>query len=402
MRNLRSWGWSIFPLCATGGLTVSEEGVNLFEDACKRVFEKADIPTLIREIVNANRKSRRAELLTYLRFLHQTALREIQDVHIERGAEPERAEKMDFPSPLRHVQRQFALMAQVDNDKFNKAIFEVSTQVLEGMFLRHKFNFRTSPETMTETQRHNRDFICFDFPEAYLQKLETLLYPQWYVATFSKDFQNSSMWGHYADNHKGVCLIFEPEIVDNANNITLNRLENASSPGETWRPSRSKFYDVSYGDKFTEIDFFRSLGRVPQPELKEVWYRDQEGNLSECGAHLECDTEAWRERYWEHFYPTLSVKSNDWEYERETRLVLFSLLGDLDKRSRKLTYNFDSLKGIIFGIRTSDSDKQEVIEIIRKKCRENNRSDFKFFQARYDHKTGSVQKFELDPNFSKV
>ena len=180
--------------------------------------------------MNANRKSRRAELLTYLRFLHRTALREIQDVHIERGLEPERAEKIDFPSPFRHVQHHFALMAQVDNDRFNDAIFEASSQLLEGMFLHHKFNFRTLPEAMTETQRHNRHFICFDFPEAYLQKLETLLYPQWYVATFSKDFQNSSMWGHYADNHKGVCLIFESEIVDNANNITLNRLENASEP----------------------------------------------------------------------------------------------------------------------------------------------------------------------------
>ena len=395
-------GAEYIPVMRSVGPSVSDEGINLFEDACDRVFGKAEIHDFITGIVNANRKSRRAEVLLYLKILHHTALREVQNAHIDLGLEPDRKTKLNIPSPFRDMKRQFAFMAQIGNERINDAMCEASSQLLEGMFLRHKYNFRTSPEIMSETQRHNRDFILFDFPDLYLQQIETLLYPQWYVAAFTKEHQNSSMWGHYGNNHKGICLIFESKMADGVSNITLNSPESASSSGEIWRPSRMEFYDVSYGDRITEIDFFRSLGKVPRPELEEVWYRDKDGNLSECGVHLKAGTQAWRDSYWERFYPPLSVKSLNWEHERETRLVLYSLLGDLDNRSRALTYDFDTLKGIIFGIRTSNYDKQKIIEIIHKKCQENNRTDFKFFQAYYSPESGSIQKYELSLKLSEV
>ena len=395
-------GSEYIPVMRSVGRSVSDEGINLFEDVCDRVFGKAEINDFITEIVNANRISRRAEVLLYLKILHHTALREVQNAHIDRGLQSDRKAKIDIPSPFRGMKGQFAFMTKSENDRINDDMFEVSSQLFEGMFLRHKYNFRTSPETMSETQRHNRDFIVFDFPDLYLQQIETLLYPQWYVAAFTKEHQNSSMWGHYGNNHKGICLIFESKMADGVSNITLNSPESASSSGEIWRPSRMEFYDVSYGDRITEIDFFRSLGKVPRPELEEVWYRDKDGNLSECGVHLKAGTQAWRDSYWERFYPPLSVKSLNWEHERETRLVLYSLLGDLDNRSRALTYDFDTLKGIIFGIRTSNYDKQKIIEIIHKKCQENNRTDFKFFQAYYSPESGSIQKYELSLKLSEV
>lgn len=388
-------GLEHIPVMQSVGSSVSDEGINLFEDVCDRVFGKAELHDFITEIVNTNRKSRRAELLAYFTFLHHTALREVQHAHMDRGLEPDRKAEMNLPIPFRRMRSVLDIMTKVKDDRMNDVLFEVMSNMFQEILIRHKCNYKISTDTNAETIEHNRNFLLFDFPELYLQQLETLLYPQWYVAAFTKDYQNSSMWGHYGDNHKGICLIFEAEMVDGVNNITLNRLESVSSRLEIWRPPRMEFYDVSYGDRIAELDFFRSLGRVPRPELEKVWYRDKDGNLSECGTHLERDSEAWRESYWERFYPTLSVKSRDWEYERETRLVLFSLLGNLDKRSRTLTYDFDSLKGIIFGVRTSYIHKQKIIEIIHKKCQENNRTDFKFFQADYSPETGSVRKYEL-------
>ena len=89
-------------------------------------------------------------------------------------------------------------------------------------------------------------------------------------------------------------------------------------------------------------------------------------------------------------------------------MILTNFLDDLsDKNRRTLTYDFNSLKGIIFGISTSSTNKMDIIQTIKIKCQKNNRRDFEFFQAYYDHATGRVQKrklrldiFELGPRRS--
>ena len=254
-----------------------------------------------------------------------------------------------------------------------------------------------SPKS-NSTFEKNRQLLIFDFPRVYLKQIGELLYLNWYVACFMRDYHNSSAWGHYGDNHKGVCLIFEAETTGKMNCLTLNQITGYSNDREVWNPSLRAFYEVNYQDKIDEIDFFRSIGCLPITRLKKAWYSDQNGNLSECGAHLGTggDELAWRENYWANFYRDITAKTKDWEYEQESRLILYSMLTDLrEKRQRTLTYNFSSLKGIIFGINTSDSDKVEIIEIINKKCQENNRTDFEFFQAYYCPETGNIQKHKL-------
>ena len=148
-------------------------------------------------------------------------------------------------------------------------------------------------------------------------------------------------------------------------------------------------------------DFFRSIGRLPVQKLIEIWYSDKDGNLSECSAHLGKNIESWQDNYWNNFSPNFTTKTRDWEYEQESRLVLYNSMRDLsEKKRRKLTYNFCSLKGIIFGINTSDSDKLKIINIIYKKCQENKRTDFDFFQAYYCHETGDIQRHKFHLNFS--
>ena len=55
----------------------------------------------------------------------------------------------------------------------------------------------------------NKNFLLIDFVNIYLENLEKLMYPNWYAACFMTESHNSSVWGHYGDSHKGVCLIFE-------------------------------------------------------------------------------------------------------------------------------------------------------------------------------------------------
>ena len=58
-----------------------------------------------------------------------------------------------------------------------------------------------------------------------------------------------------------------------------------------------------------------------------------------------------------------TFKTKDWAYEQEYRLILENNSGQLNEKDhRKLTYDFDSLKGIIFGMRTKDKVKIRFIE----------------------------------------
>ena len=62
---------------------------------------------------------------------------------------------------------------------------------------------------------------------------------------------------------------------------------------------------------------------------------------------------------------------------------------------RKLKYNFADLEGVIFGINTSLKHKIKIIKIIEEKCKKENRSNFKFFQAYYSKQTGEIEVKEL-------
>ena len=102
--------------------------------------------------------------------------------------------------------------------------------------------------------------------------------------------------------------------------------------------------------------------------------------------------------YWNNFFRDVTFKTKDWEYEQEYRLILENSSGQFNgKDDRKLTYNFNSLKGIIFGIRTLTEDIIKIRKIIekKKKCDGNNHTDFKYFQAYYSTKDGNIRAREI-------
>ena len=209
-----------------------------------------------------------------------------------------------------------------------------------------------------------------------------------------KGYRNSSVWGHYGNEHRGVCLIFETVNPCESNGLKFNKVKGKS---ERTMP----FYEVSYADKPGEVNFFRSIGRLSVPKLIKLWYTDSEDNRSECASHIRPDgnkKEDWQEIYWKDFYRDITTKTKDWAYEQEYRLILGKEIRTQTvhgKKSRTLTYDFNSLKGIIFGIKTSDEHRLSIIKIIQEKCEKHKRTDFKFFQAYYSPETGDIRKHEL-------
>jgi hypothetical protein len=117
--------------------------------------------------------------------------------------------------------------------------------------------------------------------------------------------------------------------------------------------------------------------------------------VSRCADELLKNEAAWRERYWEAFHLGAITKTPEWGHEREYRVLLHSNLERFDdKASRKLKYRFSDLTGIVFGMRTSMTDKLRIMKAVEEKCLAERRTDFQFFQAGFSRRD---RKMEIAP-----
>ena len=249
-------------------------------------------------------------------------------------------------------------------------------QFYEALLCGLRIEFQSS-DILTGISERNFLLVYFDFPGVYLKEIEKLLF-DWRVACFAEDYHNPSMWCNYADGHKGACLIFES--TDGSLQLDLDK-------------EAIGFSKVAYRNQLNEIDFFRSISRATVGQLKELWYTDAAGNFSECGDHILRYSEIDRKNYWKNHYRDTTSKTRDWEHEQEWRLAPESRWL---REDHKLTYDFNSLKGIIFGIWASDEDIFKAIKIIQKKCKceKPERTDFKFYKA-YRSQRGDIRKNEM-------
>ena len=286
------------------------------------------------------------------------------------------------------------------------SLFDAFDQTLGTVRLLEKYHRSTVATPRTHIPRENLNLIFLDFPKAYLRSLETLIYPDWYTACFLGDYRNSSVWGHYAAGHTGVCLIFRPEKVGGEAGLTLQSVSASPAPGpftKAWNRGATEsfplaFHEVTYDATIGETDFFRSIGNLPMSTLWDSWYTDRHGDRSTCCDHIDSDDEdRWRNNYWRQFVRGVTSKTKDWAYEKEYRLILNGSFGDIQqKENRKLTYDFECLEGIIFGINTKDTDKVKILRIIRDKCREQSRQKFDIYQAYYSREDKGIEKRRLE------
>ena len=135
------------------------------------------------------------------------------------------------------------------------------------------------------------------------------------VLSLSEVNDNILMWSHYSDGHAGICL-----------DLTFEMSE--------------KLHRVQYTDVRPEIYF---------TDVREQ-HRDHE-------------------RFNKSVISTLTTKAPDWAYEKEWRCIDFGGCGERPMPHGMLT-------GIIFGYRTSETDKRMVHEWV-----ESARQSVRFYQA---------------------
>ena len=208
------------------------------------------------------------------------------------------------------------------------------------------------------------------FPRIYVEQLKEIIYPAGYIVCFSETPTNSAMWGNYSDSHNGVCFIYETENYLGREFINFGK-------------KSLEVKSMKYDEQIIEQNFFDMLSHLNFLDVED-WLTGLKGvkssKLNESDIADEYD-----DIYCEKFYR----KTFDWYHEKEYRIFLPDKFQNYsNKFSRTLNYDLKTLKGIIFGLRTTLEDKLELIQKLvrlRKSVH-----DFEFYQAEFDDDTQKI------------
>lgn len=147
---------------------------------------------------------------------------------------------------------------------------------------------------------------------------------------FSRGFAKPRMWAHYGDGHKGVCLVFNK-------NILFRQITFQFDDGNADIYSGS----VTYVNRSIAEDIYRSAYTINYPYFKKV------------------GLEEYVHRHIYTHYPRLFFeKSLDWQDEDEFRWLI---VNDSDE-DLYLDYG-NALEGIVFGEYTAEEDIGAVVKL---------------------------------------
>ncbi|ANB67870.1 hypothetical protein A6033_03875 [Aeromonas veronii] len=134
-----------------------------------------------------------------------------------------------------------------------------------------------------------------------------------FILSLSENFDNTTMWSHYSDNHTGICLEFSPkELIKN------------DKPED--------FYIKVEYKKPNKIDF----------------------NAYNLFAY--CENNQNIDKYKQIIDEIVSTKSDDWAYEAEWRVV--------HNREGAMGYYQHALTGVYFGLRCGVEEKRAIRNIL--------------------------------------
>ena len=342
-----------------------------FHELPNQFVSEPIVSSLLDNLPNAHIS--RDQLLLFLRIIHSKAIMIVIKYMVSKGIFNEEMEQM----------KQTEFLEQIDW----KSIISEDKLIANKLcpLLNQYFN---SLSLIKEKVDKRIKFLFLDFPNLFMNKLEKLMYPEFYVACFTKNPKNSSMWGNYANSHQGICLKFKFD-----DKIPLYLPYSYGSNGVSKKIIEYTVNKVKYSNCINSLNFFENIGNVSGGVMSKMWLVDDNNSPTK----VKLINDETRERYWQNIYDILSQKTTDWEYEQEERLLLNNMFGDFyESKDRCIKYDFNCLEGIIFGLRTSDADKREIIDIIANKCKQEHRKNFKFYQAFYNKETCGID-YREDP-----
>lgn len=298
-----------------------------------------------------------------LRLIHEIAFSICMKSMKENQLIPQ--EQKEFYMPIEKILDVFFVnISSKLSDVDKKEIFEVTAGMLEDM-IESRLMAERWGEKNEMPQQQVWLKIRLGFPLIYTGQLEEIIYPKGYVVCFSSDAYNSAMWGNYADDHRGVCLIYRTTSAEDKEIMQVK--------------------PVQYGAALIRRNGFESLGRLSYVQV-ESWLTAVDGRKSRLlSKYLD---KSWVNTYWSDYEEKYCHKMSEWSYEKEYRLLLMEFNHEYTKEERLIKYEPDILTGVIFGIKTSELDKRNIIRAVKDSGR--SIKDFAFYQAVYDDENQKI------------
>lgn len=241
---------------------------------------------------------------------------------------------------------------------------------------------------------HRINISLTTFSNQYIKAIKQLLFPNWSIVSFMREVTNPVVWGHYADGHRGVCMIFESNGIGSEEWVQVWKpVSYAAGGGYTYEYRNLAIQDVNYVTDLPEIDFFLNIGMVTLPQLMESWYTFK-GETSHFADSVNAGNRTSRHHeQWDAFRQKTLSKLRAWDYEHESRLIYTDLFKPLEDDERKVKFHISHLKGVILGLDTALTDKLRIRKVLQEKCNNENLLPIKIYQAFYDHQTSTIKHF---------
>jgi hypothetical protein len=186
-----------------------------------------------------------------------------------------------------------------DPNEFLYSIDEYLNKLIKGRkFLSYFVSFKTKQINEEETNNATK-------------KLLDLKGVQCGIYSLSEEYNNELMWAHYGNSHKGYCIEYEFDKIEDLDLKKANK--------ETHLKHFDRFIKLKYEDK------------IPK-------------NIDSLEPH-------------NNFINYLSQKSMNWKYEKEVRLIT--------QTSGKFNYNPKVIKSIIFGLNCCPEMKEKIINKLK-------------------------------------
>lgn len=215
-----------------------------------------------------------------------------------------------------------------------------------------------------------------------------------YFVSFSKSNSEPLMWSHYADKHKGFCLIFRAingalnQSLHQRKRLVVRTTKNGIAPNMTYGiPENFQFTKIDYEHEVKSLNAFLHLP------------------VGVTGERSEEEARKIRQEQESHY----KQKSKSWEYETEYRLMLepplpwlFGEHFDYTKQERLFHYQPSQLVGIIYGAKMLETEKNRIKELLKERrdwqVYYNNENIIEFSFIEYDAVLSSNQReVEIKP-----
>jgi hypothetical protein len=174
-----------------------------------------------------------------------------------------------------------------------------------------------------------------------------------YIASFSRNPRDPTMWGHYGNAERGFCIVFrapERRLRIQSSFPALHGCRPSDKPGVMelgiYREGEVELKSVSYRSAPLRFNAFHQL-------IPHFSYSEEE-------HHYDVPLLLPGEAPSRHEDRLGLVKASTWKYEQEVRAFLPSW-GELTPEARCVRYHSSAVAGVIFGPKMSEADKKRAI-----------------------------------------